>query len=404
MTSPAPALSLPRRQPQPAVRPAVIPPAEVIPRFTVDGGRELEQHLARTCDKIAAGIRGLVPRGRLEGILLGGGYGRGEGGVLRTPQGDRPYNDLEFYLCLRGNRHLNELRFGRALHVLGEILTPQAGVEVEFRITSRDELGRGVTTMFAYDLVSGHRQLGGAADLLAGCDHHRDATRIPLVEATRLMMNRCSGLLFARQKLAKPEFTAADADFVQRNIAKAQLAFGDAWLVTHALYHHSARERHQRLLRIAENEPGEWLHDMIEHHAAGLEFKLHPERSTASRDTLQVLHARIAPFAERLWLRLEARRLCASFASAGDYAQSPVDKCPETSPARNVLVNAKVLRTCGHRHPRERVLHALTLLLWEPATLTTPALLARVQRELRTSASTFADLVAAYRELWAKVN
>src|SRR5439155_19762094 len=70
-------------------------PISARPRFTADGSPELEAHLARTCDKIAAGLRGLLPRRKLEAVLLGGGYGRGEGGVLRTPAGDRPYNDLE---------------------------------------------------------------------------------------------------------------------------------------------------------------------------------------------------------------------------------------------------------------------------------------------------------------------
>src|SRR5207248_7591902 len=129
------------------------------------------------------------------------------------------YNDLEFYVYLQGNRQLNERRFGRALHVLGEILTPQAGVEVEFKITSLREVERGAVTMFSYDLRMGHRWLFGREELLAGCAHHRSSDEIPLSEATRLLMNRGSGLLFARERLEQREFTAADADFVRRNIA-----------------------------------------------------------------------------------------------------------------------------------------------------------------------------------------
>mgnify|MGYP006142135189 CR=1 FL=1 len=39
-----------------------------------------------------------------------------------------------------------------------------------------------------------------------------------------------TGLLFARERLDRPHFTAADADFVGRNLAKARLALGDAVL------------------------------------------------------------------------------------------------------------------------------------------------------------------------------
>src|SRR4051812_47179309 len=82
-------------------------------RFTIDGDETLERHLARACAQVLSGVRGLIPAGKLEALLLGGGYGRGEGGVLRTPEGERPYNDLEFYVAIAGNRHVNELRYQR---------------------------------------------------------------------------------------------------------------------------------------------------------------------------------------------------------------------------------------------------------------------------------------------------
>jgi len=410
-TSPPPALSLPLRTPQPSMRqPLAFARESSAARFTVDGSPELERQLAATCRRIAAGLRGLIPRSQLETILLGGGYGRGEGGVRRTDAGDRPYNDLEFYVCIRGNRHLNERRFGRAVHVLGEILTPQAGVEVEFKITSLQELAQGRVSMFSYDLMVGHVQLLGAASVLARCAHHRDARRIPLSEATRLLMNRGSGLLFARERLNQPIFTAADADFVGRNVAKAQLALGDALLVVDGNYQASARERHRHVERLARVESMPWLQAVATHHARGLEFKLHPQRTTATAEELAELHAEITDLARRVFLTIESQRLDTPFASAREYALSRVVKCPESQGRRNALVNLKVLgaRAClesgAFRHPRERILNALTLLLWEPATLATPALQRHVQRELRTTAQTFPGLVAVYRELWGRVN
>src|SRR5687767_13815582 len=71
-------------------------------RFTIDGSDSLEKHLAETCKRVAVGVREIIPNGRLDALLLGGGYGRGQGGVLRTDADDKPYNDLEFYVCLNG--------------------------------------------------------------------------------------------------------------------------------------------------------------------------------------------------------------------------------------------------------------------------------------------------------------
>ena len=82
-------------------------------RFTIDGSPALEQHLQKTCELVLAGIREVIPARKLEGLVLGGGYGRGEGGVLRGPSGDQPYNDLEYYLFLRGMNFLNRADMGR---------------------------------------------------------------------------------------------------------------------------------------------------------------------------------------------------------------------------------------------------------------------------------------------------
>ena len=144
---------------------------------------------------------------------------------------------------MRGPDCLNERRYQAALHSLGERLSSLAGVEVEFKILSLEKLRGSSASMFYYDLVMGHHRLWGAESLLADCAHHCAAERIPLAEATRLLMNRCSGLLFAREQLFREPFPLEAADFVGRNHAKAQLALGDVVLTAHQQYHWSCRER-----------------------------------------------------------------------------------------------------------------------------------------------------------------
>ncbi|MDE3083936.1 MAG: hypothetical protein KGJ37_01790 [Verrucomicrobiota bacterium] len=386
---------------------AAAPPRQ---RFTVDGNDELENYLEKICARIASGLRGLIPARKLQAVLLGGGYGRGEGGAWRSSEGDRPYNDFEFYVCLRGNRHWNERRYRKPIEILGEILTPQAGVHVEFKIISLAELARRPVSMFSYDLVMGHRCLAGDERLLAACARHRQAQDIPLAEATRLLMNRCSGLLFARERLLRANFTPADADFVRRNIAKAELALGDAVLAVYRRYHWSCLERQARLRRLESMEPLPWLEEIRSRHASAVEFKLRPKRGIASAAALLKPHAIVSDLSLQVWLWLEGLRLDAVFNSAHDYATSKINKCPETFGARNFLLRWKApgswpaLRRLSFRHPREKILHALTLLLWEPATLVQPALLKRVQAELNTSAACFPDLVAAYQAIWRSVS
>ncbi len=380
-------------------------------RFTIDGDDALERHLGHTCAQIVSGIRGLIPPGKLEAVLLGGGYGRGEGGVLRGNGGDRPYNDLEFYVAVKGNRHVSEARYHRRLEVLGEILTHLAGAEVEFKITSLAELATRPVSMFSYDLAAGHRLLWGLepADLLSGWDLHRSPENIPQAEATRLLMNRCSGLLFARAQLEKEPFTPLAADFVTRNVAKAQLACGDALLTAHGRYHWSCRERHRRLMDLARDKRSAWFDAALRHHAMGVEFKLHPESEAVSRDALVARHGEVSAFAQKCWLWLEARRLGRAFPSARAYVEDSCDKCPGSSLFFNVLLNLRAdgfrprARPSPWRHPRQRVLHSLALLLWEPEAISDPTQLRRVETELNARGTSLGEWIAAYRALWIRI-
>jgi len=380
-------------------------PSHPRPRYTTDGDASLEAHLDAVCARVRDGVTRIISERELHGILLGGGYGRGEGGVLRTPDGDLPYNDLEFYVFVRGSALPAERRHGAALRELGHALEEFAGIEVEFKLVNRRGLQRSGTTMFFHDLVSGHRVVAGSSDLLAGCAHHTDGSTIPLHEATRLLMNRCSGLLFAAERLQREEFTGEDADFVGRNIAKAQLALGDAVLVVHGLYHSSARVRGTRLSALPAPRELPDFASVVHLHGEGVAFKLRPARSAESREVLTVRHAVISTLAREVFLWLESRRLGAGFSSPRAYAESGCDKCPETPMWRNTLVNARwqgfrAFANSPLRHPRQRLLHALALLLWEPAVFADAKISDRLASQLLKPAPDLASAVATYTPLW----
>ncbi|MDB6066684.1 MAG: hypothetical protein JWR26_2892 [Pedosphaera sp.] len=375
-------------------------------RFTIDGSEALESRLSYTCQQVLSGVQNLVPRKELEALVLGGGYGRGHGGVLKTESGDEPYNDMEFYVFIRGNALLSEHRYGTALRELGERLSPAAGLHVEFKVYSVDKLRRREISMFTYDLAAGHKTIFGDKRIFEGCEHHLKAERIPLHEATRLIFNRCSGLLLAKDILCNMTLTREDVGFIERNLAKAQLALGDAVLAMLGRYHWDCRERHERLNQLAAIEAPTLLPELRRHHACGVKFKLRPFRSDTSKAELERQLAELANLSAQLWLWMESRRLNRTFASVRDYALACLSKCPESAAWRNCLLS---LRTFGSgvlrsgrswRYPRERLFDALCLLLWDGDAVNDPALRRRLRRELRAKSGDWPDLVLAYRRIW----
>lgn len=383
-------------------------------RFTIDGSNALEQRLSALCREVSGQLNSLIPAARLEGIVLGGGYGRGEGGVLQTEIGDEPYNDLEFYVFLRGNRLLNQRRYESSLNDLGHQLSSAAGIHVEFKCDAIQRFKRAPVSMFSYDLVAGHQIVCGQSNIFCGCEHHLDARAIPLSEATRLLFNRCSGLLLVREKLFRAATRSAsqlqiptvDADFIGRNLAKARLALGDAILVVYRNYHWSCRERHRRLVQLSVSEPPPHFSEIKKLHAEAIKFKLHPCRSSDAAHDFEAAYRELSRLCSDLWLWLESIRLQEPFFTAREYSLYPANKCPESSAWRNCLLN---LRTFGvkaindalaWRYPRERLFNALPLLLWERSTPTEPTLQRLIQRQLHTEASDWAGWVAAYKSIW----
>ena len=396
---------------QPAWTDAHLAQAESRPfRYTLDGSDALERRLAGICREVGKGVREIVPAARFEGLLLAGGYGRGEGGVLKSADGDQPYNDMEFYVFIKGTTLLNDRRYRQALHELGARLSPAAGLDVEFKILSLAQLRQSPVTMFSYDFVTRHQWVIGDDSLLKGCEHHLQADEIPAYEATRLLFNRCSGLLYAAERLQRETFTSNDADFVGRNIAKAQLGIGDAMLAAAGEYHSSCLKRHGRLcelLRTDSQIPAS-LTKLGSHHEQGVFFKLRPTRSALTKEELAAKHDELSALAQKAWLHLESLRLQRHFTSAADYALSPFDKCPELPAWRNMLVNVKtfgaasILKPSAKRYPRERLFIALAILLWSD--WSQPENTALLQKTLITTATDFSGFVHAYEQLWHRFN
>ncbi len=376
-------------------------------RFTLDGSDELENRLTHLCEKVLSGVKKLIPEDKLEALVLGGGYGRGQGGVLETEAGDAPYNDLEFYVFLRGNRVLNERDYSQKLNGLGEELSAEAGLHVEFKVDSVARLRRGPVTMFSYDLVSGHRVLFGGQKVFAGCERHLDAANIPLAEATRLLFNRCTGLLLAKELLKKPALNTEDTDFIGRNIAKAQLAIGDAMLAAYGKYDWDCRKRGEAVNKLAAAEALAWMRDAQNHHAAGVQFKLHPQRVSMAGAAFRSEHETISNLTRQTWLWLENLRLGCEFHSVHDYSMSRIAKCSGSPAWRNVLLNARtfgtssVFEAAALRYPRERLFNSLPLLLWDEP-LNDLRVKYHLQKQLRTTATDWQGFVTAYKAVWPK--
>jgi hypothetical protein len=369
-------------------------------RFTIDGGERLEKSIREFQDQVTKEILAIIPESNIDSILLGGGYGRGEGGVFVLENEELPYNDFEYYIFVKGNALLAQRRYNPPLSSIGEKLGSKWNMHVDFKVASIDRLAGQKTSMFSYDLMLGNQCLLGVAPPFQSCEHHHEAGSIDVGEATRLMFNRCSGLLFASEKLKAREPDDADLDFINRNHAKASLAFGDSILCAENNYHWSCRERGKRLAQMSSIPEALNLQQLQEWHQEGVVFKLRPERNTSTRAQLLERQKKLVQAAERVWLWIESKRLGRSFHSLDEYLDPSVCKFPQLGSMKNRLINARTFgwgQLVSTRYPRERLYHALGWLLWSQES---EKQLVMAAAEMRTTPSRRNDVMDKYEQLW----
>ena len=185
---------------------------------------------------------------KLAAVVLGGGYGRGEGGVLHTSQGDRLYNDLDFFVFADGASSQEALVIQNGLKGISERWEKRLEVAVDFSpVKNVRSLCRVSQTLMYQELLRGWKPIWGTLELGEWIPALK-TEELPFSEAARLLLNRGMGLMFAAERIAgeKP-----DADFVMRNMNKVVLGCGDALLLAAGCYRWRGEERVQAFMDYA---------------------------------------------------------------------------------------------------------------------------------------------------------
>lgn len=326
------------------------------PSYFVDDQPPLSALLGAHRARAAAWFATL-PAGLAEALVLGGGYGRGEGGARAGTAGPALFNDLDYFLFASAPAD-PALRAAKEAFERAE--TAALGIDVEVTALSPAQAARTGDTMMLRDLRAGHVPVAGPPDYVLRLVPERPWDTLPLVEGTRLLWNRGSGLYFAGCALA--DGRAGAAEFAHRNHQKARLALGDAELVRRRRYRPTVRER---LAQAESCLAGDALAD----YRAAAEFKFRPPGETPPAAALAAAQAELTARWLAAFLAFEGDRLGRPFADAAAYAAHSGRLYPAERSARNLLLALRDrLRRGGCLrpaldYPRGALQRALVLLL-----------------------------------------
>ena len=209
----------------------------------------------------------------LVALILGGGYGRGEGGIVVIDGVEHPYNDLDLTFIVKDKGAID----WKVVEGISHKYEREIKIDVDFSrpLTIRDIENWSHTLMW-YDLLNGHIILSGPDDILTTHAPETLQQPVPAIEATRLLLNRGAGLLWGERVLRKVE-PPPDKDFVRRNYYKCALAMGDALLIVHKRFATPYRGRDGLLIRLSDDVKEVVALELTDLYIEALKFKFSPD-------------------------------------------------------------------------------------------------------------------------------
>lgn len=375
-------------------------------RYTLDGDAAVEARIAHDQELVAQAVTALLAPPAFRGLVLMGGYGRGEGGFVRRDGQPEPYNDYDYFVVVRGLDRAARAALTRDLGVAAKALEHQVGVEVDFALLHEERLPDAEFSLMNAEMLWGHRVVAGDPDVLAAMPP-MPFPDLPLGEFTRLLLNRGSLLLMNEKRLVSAEpLGIAEREVFFKYLFKAILACGDSRLAGSRRYHPSYLEKRERLGAL--DWPGKRA--FIDLYEQAWENKFHPDYGCFAGEDPVAWQRRVVP----IWLETlawfeqgRAGRPIDDWNAYGSPGFSKGQGGRSWGGLRNAAItlrdfgSAELLRRPGWslRYPRERLISTLPLLLANPGTPATPMLAVALAQ---TPGTPWMDTVEAFLRLWRR--
>lgn len=236
-------------------------------RYTAYGSVEVEVSIDKLCDQIVARVLEYAPK-TTRSVVLFGGYGKGEGGVLTIDGVQRPHNNVDILVVTAAADPLLQSTLTKACAPLVE----DAKLGIDISVTSESELQNSALSLMWYDMVGGHKTIYGDPSVVLKLPF-TDPHAMPAIEMQRLLVNRGS-LLVINDWLR----TQAEPDQIRaicnKHAVKAVIGYGDALLYYQQRYHWSYERKRSRM-RTASDVPKAFR----ELYEAACAYRLQPDPS-----------------------------------------------------------------------------------------------------------------------------
>lgn len=207
-------------------------------KYTFIYNEKIEALLNSILSSIVADLSDFKFANYIEFLVLGGGYGRGEGGIL-FDENKNPnlYNDLDFFVISNTKDTNINSKINSFFCELSKKYTKKIGIDVDFsRAFHSKYIQKKLDVLMWREMVLGANILWGDSQKFRNLFKVNESDLPEAKEVEKLLFNRLSGLFFAFQRLQLDSLNSDDFNFISRNINKSILAIADARLIASKCY------------------------------------------------------------------------------------------------------------------------------------------------------------------------
>ncbi len=251
-------------------------------KYTLTGSKEFDELVDEQLALITEEILKLIPEEDIAAILLGGGYGRGEGGIVIEDKKEYLYNDYDLFVILKNISYFKKKKYQEKIHYIHEKFTPLFKIDVDVGpLQTVKAISKTPHWMMWYELKNGHKVLWGNQSIKNYFPDYSHE-KMPIMEAYRLLLNRGVGLILCKEHFKSYEEEESQ-EFILRNIRKAQLAMGDAFLIKKERFHFSYKKRDEIFSELKEDEDLLKL-GIFDYYKTAYQFKEFPHKVNLSKE------------------------------------------------------------------------------------------------------------------------
>ncbi len=280
--------------------------------ITHNGNEEAEQYSRKVLTEAINIILTSVGQNTIDAIVLIGGYGRGEGGVIETKNGSRPHNNFDL-IAFSTNRKPSQY-----LETINDKLAPirkKYNIGIDLSMIETKKFSKQSCLVMWYDITHGHKILWGKHHFLLNFSQF-ELHDIPSWDVRNLMVNRSSLLLINRYILFH-ELNEIRKKTIIKHFIKATVGYGDALLFKHNLYHWSYMQKQDNMKMLAKQ--GLVPNDISEYYEEAINFRFSPNYSIFSTLDLKQHNENLIRSFEKIHKEFEQFRLKTDFTTWSEY-------------------------------------------------------------------------------------